>query len=78
MSDWDTETISRIPALGDKSWVVRHDGIEYRIIKDPSRDRLQPQWYAQRNSDWRVSRRFYSWPEGAFSAILWGRVEWID
>jgi len=48
----------------------------YRIIYEPTRARLQPKWYVQRMQDLRVTERYYSWPDGAFSAVLWGRAKW--
>ena len=51
-------------------------GCKYEIKRDTSRQRLSPQWYVQRMSDLRTTKRYYSWPDGAFSAVLWERCSW--
>jgi len=51
-------------------------GCDYSIIKDTSRLRNQPSWYVQRHSDWKMTERYYTWPDGAFSAVLWSRCKW--
>lgn len=53
-------------------------GVKYEIKRDTSRRYLQPQWYVQRMNDLRVTKRFYSWPDGAFAAVLWERCSWVD
>jgi len=57
---------------------IDYEGNRYYISYDSSRRLTQPKWYAQRSSDLRVSERFYTYPEGAFSALTWGRINWID
>ena len=51
-------------------------GRDYIILKDTSRKRNQPSWYAQRMNDLRTTVRYYTWPDGAFSAVLWERCSW--
>lgn len=53
-------------------------GVKYEIKRDTSRRISQPQWYVQRMSDLRCTKRYYSWPDGAFSAVLWERCSWVD
>lgn len=53
-------------------------GVKYEIKRDTSRRYLQPQWYVQRMTDLRCTKRYYSWPDGAFSAVLWERAQWVD
>ena len=53
-------------------------GCEYVISNDATRAHLKPSWYVQRMTDLRTTKRYYSWPDGAFSAVVWGRAEWED
>lgn len=57
---------------------VEFNGCSYRIRYDSSRRLTQPKFYVQRMSDFRDSERYYSFPEGAFSALTWGRIKWVD
>lgn len=53
-------------------------GITYEIVKDTSRPRLAPSWWVRRLWDGRASKRYYSHPDGAFSAVYWNRVQWEE
>ena len=66
-TDADTETIR-----------FELNGCKYQIKRDVSRQPLMPQWYVQRMSDLQTTKRYYSWPDGAFSAVFWGRCGWED
>ena len=52
-------------------------GCSYRIIQDRDRrKRRQPSWYVLRMSDHALTERYYTWPDGAFSAVYWQRCNW--
>lgn len=51
-------------------------GCDYEIVHDASRSRLKPKWYVVRLSDFYTTDRYYTWPDGAFSAVFWGRCKW--
>ena len=57
-------------------WYVEYTGGRYKIYYDTKRKDLQPKWRILRVNDMAFSKRWYSWPEGAFSALSWGRIEW--
>lgn len=60
----------------NETWNVEHCGGKYRIRFDNNRPHLKPAWYVLRVNDYAQSERYYSWPEGAFSALSWGRINW--
>lgn len=65
----------------DDSWQVEHAGCRYSINKDKRTDvdyPHPPSWYVQRLSDYRVSKRYYSRPSGAFLALESGAIVWTD
>lgn len=57
-------------------WEVKHCGGEYYIARDDSRDRLSPKWFVMRLNDMAQSERFYSWPNGAFTALSENSIVW--
>ncbi len=59
-----------------ETWKVTHCGASYLIEFNMTRGRNVPSWYVIRINDGAKSERFYSWPEGAFSALSWGRIHW--
>jgi hypothetical protein len=63
---------------GDANIPFELYGCKYEIKRDTSRKALSPQWYVQRMTDLRTTKRYYSWPDGAFSAVLWERCSWED
>jgi hypothetical protein len=69
MTDYD-------PNSDEESWHIEYCGGRYLIIKDTSRRRLAPKWYVERLNDLKVSRRFYSRPSGAFTALSEGAIVW--
>jgi len=60
----------------EQSFRIEYCGGIYLIIHDDSRERLSPAWFVSRENDGATSERFYSWPDGAFSALFWNRVKW--
>ena len=65
-------------ACTDEPVLVTYAGRRYEIKKDIRWDKpaYAPRWYAQRD-DLAVTKRWYSRPEGAVTAILSGSAEWI-
>jgi len=55
---------------------VRVDGGEYEIICDTTRPYLSPKWFVHRVNDCANSKRFYSFPAGAFNALFAGVIVW--
>ena len=58
------------------SWFVQYCGGEYEIKYNPNRSYFQPKWFVKRKNDGKESKRYYSAPTGAFTAILTGSVVW--
>ena len=57
-------------------WDVTHCGGRYCIAKDMSRGRNCPAWFVMRLNDMAQSERFYSWPNGAFTALSENSIVW--
>ncbi len=55
---------------------VRVDGGEYEIICDTTRNYLSPKWFVHRVNDCANSKRFYSFPAGAATALFSGSIVW--
>lgn len=51
-------------------------GAEYQVRK-AERNRNEPSYFVVRMRDMHRTKRYYSWPDGAFSAVLWERCSWI-
>lgn len=71
-----------LPLDGDCPQVnVQFAGASYEIKKDIRTDVSYPHppsWYVQRLTDYRVSKRYYSQPQGAFTALVTGAIQWVD
>ena len=60
----------------NEPWDVSHCGGKYYIAKDNSRSRNSPAWFVMRLNDMAQSERFYSWPNGAFTALSENSIVW--
>lgn len=58
------------------SWFVQFAGGEYEIVYCENRPRLSPSWAVVRLNDMAESERYYSWPNGAFTALSSGAINW--
>jgi hypothetical protein len=57
-------------------WMIESCGGVYQIKHDTARGYLAPKWYVQRMNDLSTSKRYYSRPSGAFTALSTGAIEW--
>ena len=57
-------------------WTIKYCGRTYQIRYDITREYNEPKWYVIDITNLRVSHRFYSWPEGAFTALRTGSLSW--
>jgi hypothetical protein len=60
---------------------VEYAGNTYHILKDVRTDvnyPHPPSWYVCRASDGYVSKRYYSQPQGAFTALVTGAIQWTS
>lgn len=58
------------------SWHIQFAGGEYEIAYCSTRPQLSPKWFVIRKNDMAQSERFYSWPNGAFTALSSGAIKW--
>ncbi len=60
----------------NEPWEIQFCGGEYHIVYDNSRKRNSPAWFVMRLNDMAQSERFYSWPNGAFTALSENSIVW--
>ena len=68
----------RLIERDDTPWTVEYCGETYWINRDKRTGIHPPEWYVQRKSDLRTSKRYYSRPGGAMNALASGSIVWVD
>ena len=72
-------TQATIPLDEYEGVIVNYAGNTYNVNHDIRTDcnyPHPPSWYVQRMSDLRTSKRYYSRPGGAITALLTGAIVW--
>ena len=75
------KTQRHLISTGADQVTLEYCGATYKILKDIRTDvgtPHPPSWFVQRMTDLRTSKRYYSRPEGAITALLTGSIVWVS